>query len=88
MSAEEQHRPGTLRWRDPDTGEVRTCAPNSPWFSTATFMAEEYFDASKGGWVRIHEDEDAGCACCGAADARILPDLGPADGDHEGSTCD
>lgn len=49
-------RHGTLRYTDPNTGQVSTAAPGTIWFSTYTMLAQEYWDREKQAWIKLNED--------------------------------
>lgn len=51
------HRPGTIRHRDPESGEWVVTSPHDAWFSSRTMVAEEVWDVELEAWVRIFDDD-------------------------------
>jgi hypothetical protein len=56
MSESETWRAGSLRHWDEVKSEWVVTEPGSPWFSTATMLATEYW--KDGEWVKIFEDDE------------------------------
>lgn len=55
-------RPGSLRFKDPNTGAWVEVGPHNPMYSTATMIATEYWNAEAQEWLPIFDDpqqEDA-----------------------------
>lgn len=51
-------RPSAVRVKNKDTGEWQMTNPNDPLYSTASMIAEEFWDGEK--WVPILEKYDVG----------------------------